>query len=128
MDKKPDIMPIAKPDSETVWTKEFPHKIGFYWCRTEQYRELPAEFDGRSVSTLYGVRLFADDVLGLQPEFLGPISPSDFEELIRLREAGEVVDAAARFALMTPGFIRGRDQLLAATDMLRRGLDTNERR
>lgn len=86
----------TKSDSDRGWSKEFPTVNGFYWVRTEQYRELPAEFDGRSISALYGLRLFADDLPRLLPEYLGPISPSDFEQLLRLRKAGRDADEALR--------------------------------
>lgn len=76
-------------DTETGWTDEFPTVMGFYFVRTEQYRELPAEFDGRVISGLHGARFFPDDIAHHHPEFLGPFSASDVQQLTRLRQAAE---------------------------------------
>lgn len=74
-------------ESDTVWSKEFPTVPGFYLVRTEQYRELPAEFDGRVVAALHGARFYRENIARHDPEFLGPFSLPDFERLVRLREA-----------------------------------------
>lgn len=74
--------------SETGWTTTFPTIVGFYFVRTEQYRELPAEFDGQAVAALHGARFFPDDLVHHHPEFLGPFTVSDAEQLMGLRKAG----------------------------------------
>lgn len=81
--------PFKSAPTETGWSKEFPTVIGFYFVRTEQYRELPAEFDGRAVSALHGARFFPDDLPHHHPEFLGPFTASDAEQLMELRKALE---------------------------------------
>ena len=70
----------TKPDSETEWSKEFPlEREGHWWMR----------YNDGSVDTFH-----LNEYNSARPEnfldvaeWLGPISPSDFEQLIRLRKA-----------------------------------------
>lgn len=85
----------TKPDTETGWSKELPEAQGWYWVRSGP-RGLPVavEFfptmmDRRRPMVRYpGKDGFMVAIAGdAKPEWLGPISPSDFEQLLRLRAA-----------------------------------------
>lgn len=84
-------MSTTKPDTETGWTKEFPAIDGYYWMRfaPDDRCPMPVRYDNGYMHEI-GV---ADDMRWVRDtekaEFL-PASPSDFEQLIRLRK--EVVD------------------------------------
>lgn len=118
------LQSILHQPEASGWTDDFPQvEETFYWIRHKQNH---ADINvgllrDRTLLLCEGVSMSKS--LRKDCEFL-PASPSDFEQLVRLKLAAEVMDAAARFALMTPGFIRGRDQLLAAADALREVLDT----
>lgn len=74
--------------TEKGWTRKFPTAYGIYWARTPKAaKAFLMEFDrygnwhfGSEVST------FDDELKRSDYEWLGPISPSDTEQLIRLRD------------------------------------------
>jgi hypothetical protein len=100
------------------WSDEWPAENGFYWTRDRE-DETPILVEvhrnrlticggnGRNVKEAFEASWFR-----------GPITPDDFDErdalLVerdRLREALHGLIHSAEFALSTPGFIRGRDEL-----------------
>lgn len=84
-------MPTTKPDTDTGWSKEFPTADGYYWMRfaPDDRCPMPVRYDNGYMHEI-GV---ADDMRWVRDtekaEFL-PASPSDFEQLIRLRKAAGV--------------------------------------
>lgn len=100
----------TKPDSDTGWTAS--PAQGFYWWRLDA-NDPPDPVlvenglaEGKSISVYGG-------------EFLGPISPDDFEQLIQLRNAAQ---DAERFLAWwceatvpnPPKGVRGAKKTLAA--------------
>lgn len=80
-------------NTETGWMKEFPQVSGWYWMRGfRQYRTLPTEVNGDKFGMMYGNGVLFDAVDAEGAEFLGPLSPSDAEQLVELRRvAGETL-------------------------------------
>lgn len=83
------------PETKTGWTDKLPESQGWYWVRSGSLglpvavEFFPALMDRRQPMVRYpGKNGFmvavAEDA---KPEWLGPISPSDFDQLTRLREA-----------------------------------------
>lgn len=76
----------TKPDSETGWTKDDPKVDGVYWWRADANDpdpDLHSVVNGR----FYEVGMSQCTVVeNFGGEWLGPVSPSDFEQLLRLRE------------------------------------------
>lgn len=76
--------------TETGWTKDWPVDAdAFYWKRDSlgRYRDLPAHVDHDRVIGLFDHSYTPRGDIEGDIELLGPISPSDFEQLTRLREA-----------------------------------------
>ena len=84
----------TKPDSDSRWGKEFPQVEGFYFARRTQ-----TNAPGLTIIQVwqyedewYAYRfanqndIEAEDFIRSLYEYLGPLSPSDFEQLIRLRK------------------------------------------
>lgn len=100
--------------AETGWGK--PTTDGVYWWRL-------STDDTPDPVTVRGD--FAYDTGYPEPtstslgEFLGPISPSDAEQLMELQRLAMKLIEAAQFSLSTPGFIRGRDELHKHSEALR---------
>lgn len=79
-------------DTETGWTREWPAvRDSFHWMRwiDGRYRDLPVHVNGIQVMSLFDHSYQQRGNIEGQVEFLGPISPSDSEQLIRLRQAAE---------------------------------------
>lgn len=76
-------MSTTKPDSETGWSKEWPKVTGYYWRRINDH-------DYPSLVRIVGdtCRFSDGSSEGRYEcyEFVGPLSPSDFEQLLRLRK------------------------------------------
>lgn len=105
-------MPTTKPDTDTGWSTAKPEHDGYYWWRFDVADPAaPSEIrDGR----VYDFQARGSVLLEtLDGEWLGPISPSDFEQLLRLREAAE----AALLHLQGCGYKTNQqvqEQLIAA--------------
>lgn len=96
-------------ENETGWSKHFPKAQGWYWVRSGPIglpvavEFFPALMDRRQPMVRYpGKSGFMVAVAEEgKPEWLGPISPSDFEQLTRLRndieEAREVIEGLQTF-------------------------------
>lgn len=83
----------TKPDTETGWSKEFPTIDGHYWVRFIGYGS-PTEAELRTVvghecRTEFSVFTGSPGSPCNEWEFLGPIFPSNFEQLLRLRKIAE---------------------------------------
>lgn len=76
--------------AETGWSKEFPQVDGDYLCRINEHDLSPVSFrmeNGAIYEYGCGKNLRSDYHRNAKDyEFLGPFAPSDFEELVRLRE------------------------------------------
>lgn len=83
---------MAKPDTETGWTKEYPSLAhgSWFWLRhaADAKPELHQLTGGRSWMESFGI-------VRDTTEFLGPVSPDDLEQLARLRKA--LPDLIGRF-------------------------------
>ena len=81
-------MPTTKPDSETGWSKDVPTTNGWYWLKDDKTGPVLTE-------ALNGCFYVHNSRYMPEPndEWLGPFTASDFEQLIRLRQAGR--DAVA---------------------------------
>lgn len=76
----------TKPDTGTGWSKEFPSlRYGsWFWLRDGP------DAEPRLVQLCGGYNFYEPmGIVGPTTEYLGPISPSDFEQLRRLRKAVE---------------------------------------
>lgn len=95
-------MSTTNTDTETGWSKEFPSQTGDYWFRTDEHDPMVIiEISGGGIPggapVPFRVYEFGMEEGGIskatfqrkyrRAEYLGPISPSDFEQLIRLRKA-----------------------------------------
>lgn len=89
--------------TETGWTKSFPSQVGNYWFHTDDNEPMVIEISGGGIPggapvpfRVYEFGMSEDGVSKAtfqrthrHAEFLGPISPSDTEQLMELRRAGE---------------------------------------
>ena len=83
-------MPTTKPDPETGWTTERPQVDGDYFYRWRGQRTIYSIALGKIWGALSGTEQHPP-LEGA--EWLGPFTPSDFEQLIRLRSQPSVSDA-----------------------------------
>lgn len=108
------------------WDKEFPTTDGDYLCRINEHDLSPVSFrleNGAIYEYGCGKNLRSDYYHHANGyEFLGPFTWKDFEQLAALRKAASESIKAAEFALTTPGFIRGRDEMAKAVAALREAL------
>lgn len=73
---------------ETGWTKEFPTVSGIYWARwpsSVSVNTFIVEVIGRKFYMTGRSLICPNSETPYPDEWLGPISPADFEQLIRLR-------------------------------------------
>ena len=90
----------TKTDSDTGWTDQYPHKADagdeYYFVRRKDRSDVVIMGFSMGQAWLNGVSYDPAEMRSLL--FLGPLSPSDFEQLIRLRtaitEALEAIDDA----------------------------------
>ena len=108
--------------TENGWTQQLPTANGIYWYQIDaestpdvvQIHNRDVYYTGEA-----GATSLTSHVGG---QWLGPISPSDFQQLAALREVGDKVVQAVEFALTTPGMIRGRNLLEVTVAALREAL------
>lgn len=72
--------------TETGWTRNTPTENGIYWYRLDA-QSLPDIVQVHDDDVYYTGEATACGLANHDDEWLGPLSPSDFEQLIRLREA-----------------------------------------
>ena len=79
-------MSTTKPDTETGW-KKFPRADGYYWWAISgEVRLLEVIHSSKEAWTEGDDTNQWDKAYHWTGKFLGPISPSDFEQLLRLRD------------------------------------------
>lgn len=76
------------PHDDTGWSKEWPAERGFYWTRDtpDDTNILLVEVNRNRLTICGDDRHRNVNEAFVDSEFLGPISPSDFEQLVRLRD------------------------------------------
>ena len=91
----------TKPDSDTGWSKEFPQVEGFYFARRTQ-TNVPGltviqvwQYEDEWFAYRFANQddIEAKDFVRSLYEYLGPLSPSDFEQLIRLQKVAAKAQA-----------------------------------
>lgn len=95
-------MSTTKPDGETVWTTGWPETGDYYRRANKDAKPELVRIKGDSYRLMTGTNGFRGEVRLMrlaakaqEPEtyeYLGPISPSDFEQLVRLRESLELAE------------------------------------
>lgn len=82
-------MSTTKPDTDTGWSDKYPHKSGagdeYYFVRRKDRNDVVIMGFSMGKAWLNGVSYEPTEMRSHL--FLGPISPSDFEQLLRLRRA-----------------------------------------
>ena len=112
-------MSTTKPDSDTEWSREDPKVDGVYWWRADANDPDP-DIHSVVAGRFYEVGMSqCTAVENFGGEWLGPISPSDFEQLLRLRKtASEARDWFAWWVESTeaapPLGTKGANDILAA--------------
>jgi hypothetical protein len=92
----------TKPSTTTHtrerWGKEWPRENGFYWSRDHEadMNILLVEVHGNRLTICGGNGRNVKEAFEAT-EFLGPITPSDTEQVIRLREGLEAILTEAEF-------------------------------
>ena len=87
-------MPTTKPDTERGWTKEFPATSGIYWARwpsSVTVNTFIVEVIGKRFYMTGRSLICPNHETPYPAEWRGPISPSDFEQLTRLRAVAATV-------------------------------------
>lgn len=74
-------------NSEAGWTKEWPSERGFYWAREtpDDINVLLVEIHANRLTICGGTKLNVKEAFE-GSEFLGPLSPSDAEQLSELKK------------------------------------------
>ena len=105
-------------EATAKWTDQCPAKAdagdAYYFVRRKDKLEVVVMGFSMGKGWLNGVSYEPSEMRNHL--FLGPITPEQFAEVGRLREALESMKRTAEFALTTPGLIRGRDQLKNAVE------------
>lgn len=109
--------------TERGWTKEFPQVEGFYFARRTQTNApaLTVIEVWQYEDEWYAYRFANQDDIEAKEfirslyEYLGPISPSDFEQLIRLRNAAEqMLTAVGKAVVYAPNVKQAANALREA--------------
>lgn len=88
---------VPTPEVASTWSKQWPKIEGWYWVQDYYQRPEVFWFAKGTASETGSEHGFAPDELA-HCEFLGPITPADFEEIVQLREQRDSLLAAVKRA------------------------------
>jgi hypothetical protein len=128
-------------ESEAGWSKTLPEQQGWYWVRSgpsglpAAVEFFPTMMDRRRPMVRYPGKdgFMVALAEGPNPEWLGPLTPADTEQLVRLRDAAAVALKWMDWWLDSElcecdgyGHVCGKDQRKREADALRNVLDTQK--